>query len=62
MVEGGRLLHKGPDKIVGDSVHDDFLTHHVDGLAAEHVHAKGDLDVPEEQLDGPATEVEIGKR
>ena len=60
MIEGGGLLHEGADEIVGDGMHDDFLADHVGCLATENIHAEGDLDVAEEQFDGPAAQVEFG--
>jgi len=61
MVQGGGLLHEGANEVVGDRVHGDLLADHGRGLAAEHVHAKRDLDVPEEQLHGPSTEIQFGE-
>lgn len=60
MIEGGGLLHQAPDEVVGDGVHGDLLADHGGGLAVEHVHAEGDLDVAEEEFDGPAPQVEPG--
>ena len=60
MVQGGSLLHQGTDEVVGDCVHGDLLANHGGSLAAEHVHAEGAFDVAEEQLRGPAAEIELG--
>lgn len=54
VVEGSGLLHEASDEVVGDGVHVDLLADHGGRLAAQHVHAKGDLDVAEEKFDGPA--------
>ena len=61
IVQCGGMLHEAADAVVGDGMHDDFFTDHRRGFATQDIHAHGDLDVAEEQLNGPAPEVQLAE-
>ena len=42
MPDGG-FLHQRAHEIIGNGVHHDFFFHHHGSLAAQHIHAEGDL-------------------
>jgi hypothetical protein len=58
--EGG-VKHDGADQIVGNRLHPDFPLDQFRRLAAQDVQAHGDLDVPHEQFDPPAPQVQFGE-
>jgi len=55
------LEHEGAHKVVRDEVQGEFLLDARGGLAARDVHARGDLDVAQEQFDAPSPAVELGE-
>ena len=59
LIECSGLLHEGADQIVDDGVQGDLLADHVGSATAQHVHAEGDFNISEKQLNTPAAQVEL---
>lgn len=61
VVDVSGTLHEGPDEIVGNEVDKDFLLDHLGALAAQDVHAQGDLDLMEVKLNIPTFGVKFAQ-
>src|ERR1019366_6730329 len=60
-INGGSFGHDSADQVVGDEMHEHFAAEQRRAQTTEHLHLHGGFDVPEEQLDRPAPEVELGQ-
>ena len=53
--------HHSADQVVGDEMQEHFAVEQGRAQTTEPVHLQGGFDVPEEQLDRPAPQVELGQ-
>src|SRR5664279_6194661 len=61
IINGGSFGHDSADQVVGDEMHEHFAVEQGRAQTTELLHLHGGFDVPEEQLDRPAPQVELGQ-
>ena len=57
----GRIKHQQANRVVRDEIHQDFLPDQSRCTTTQNIHAHRRLDIPKEQFDIPALDVQVGQ-